>query len=207
MRKTVIVDLDGTLFNTNTFVHYIIFVGKCALKKLDILTVCSLFLFVTLRKVRIISTHELMKYYVLKCSLKYAQPEKMQKLVDKLIKFENTTVVELMNNYRLKGYSMMLSTAAPVAYAQIVASRYGFDCFCASEMPSLKDWKENVNEQKKENTMNVLKKTNGELSVLLTDHYDDIPLLSIPKEENYLVNPKPKTEQKLKEKNITYRLL
>lgn len=207
MRKTVVVDLDGTLFNTNTFVHYIIFVGKCALKKLDILTACSLFLFVTLRKVRIISTHERMKYYVLKCSLKYAQSEIMQKLVDILVKFENTTVVELMNNYRLKGYSIMLSTAAPVAYAQIVASRYGFDCFCASEMPSTKDWKENVNEHKKDNTMNVLKKTDRELSVLLTDHYDDLPLLSMPKEENYLVNPTTKTERILKENDIIYRLL
>ena len=207
MKKAIVIDLDGTLFNTNTFEKYIIFVCICALRNFDFYTAFSLPLLVILRKIRLISTHERLKYLILKSSKKYSNEEKMQELVKKLRKFENSKVVALMGQYRSEGYSMMLSTAAPEVYAKIVASSYGFDCYRASEIPLGKDWRENVNKRKRDNTLNSLKENGCELSVLITDHYDDLPLLSMPKELNYVVNPSQKTLQQLYENNIIYKLL
>lgn len=207
MKKVLVVDLDGTLFDTNTFEHYIVFIAKSALKRFDILTILYLILLVVLRKVRLISTHERMKYYVLKYSSKYSDTKRMKKFVDSLKIYENSKVVSLMKQYRSNGYMTILSTAAPVAYAQFVASAYDIEHYCASDMPINKAWKENVNEQKKVNTLNCINKIDGVLSVLVTDHYDDLPLLSLPKEGNYLVNPSQKTIQYLNESNIIYSLL
>lgn len=48
---------------------------------------------------------------------------------------------------------------------------------------------------------------NASLEILLTDHYDDVPLLSVPKERNYIVNPSLKTINMLNEYHIEYVLL
>ena len=105
------------------------------------------------------------------------------------------------------GYLTVLSTAAPKPYAKIISSDYGFDSYCATEMPQGSNWRENVNEQKKTNTLDLLKNIGGELSVLVTDHYDDLPLLYLPKECNYIVNPTDKTKQYLEDNDIEYCLL
>lgn len=207
MRKTVVVDLDGTLFSTNTFEHYILFVTKEALKQRDLWTVFYVAIQVALRKLRLISTHERMKYKILKQSARYANQERMRKLVGTLVKFENECVVKKMQEFKEKGYVLLLSTAAPKPYAEIISSDYGFDYFCATEIPEGKEWRENVNKQKKKNTIELINSFDGKLSVLITDHYDDIPLLCEPKECNYLVNPTEKTKIFLDKSKVIYSLL
>lgn len=207
MKKTVVVDLDGTLFSTNTFEHYILFVIKESLKQFDVWTVIYVTILVVLRKLRLISTHERMKYIILKQSARYANQERMRKLVGTLVKFENECVVKKMQELKEKGYVLLLSTAAPKPYAEIISSDYGFDYFCATEIPEGKEWRENVNKQKKKNTIELINSFDGKLSVLITDHYDDIPLLCEPKECNYLVNPSEKTKDYLEENCVSYTFL
>lgn len=207
MKKTVVVDLDGTLFSTNTFEHYILFVTKEALKKYDFWTAFYVALLVVLRKFRLISTHEKMKYKILKQSARYATQTRMRSLVDSLKKYENVRVLKMMQKYKDQGYVLVLSTAAPKPYAGIISSDYGFDYFCATEMPEKKEWRENVNIQKKKNTIGLLDSFGGQLSVLITDHYDDIPLLCVPKECNYLVSPTEESRSILNENEVSYTLL
>lgn len=40
-------------------------------------------------------------------------------------------------------------------------------------------WQENVKGTKCKNTLNLLKEQNLDIDILVTDHYDDIPLLEI----------------------------
>ncbi len=207
MKKTIIIDLDGTLLKTNTFEHYILFVVKTALKRIDIRTVFLISILVLLRKVRLISTHEKMKYHILKGTASYATPQRMRELATLLEHYENMNVFSLKESFKEKNYVTILSTAAPMPYAKIISEDFGFDHCSASEMPLGKEWKENVNEQKKKNTLNMLNSFNGELCVFVTDHYDDLPLLRLPKECNYVVNPSDKTKKYLDDNNIEYRLL
>lgn len=207
MKKAIVVDLDGTLFTTNTFKHYIVFVVKNSLYRLDVWTAFIVSLFVLLRKIRLLSTHEEMKFLILRNTAIYSISSKMRHFVDSLKKYENKSVLNLIEEYRNKGYTTVLSTAAPKNYAMIVASDYGFDCFCSTEMPKGGEWRENFNEQKKKNTFDLLNALDCDLSVFVTDHYDDLPLLRIPKERNYLIYPSSKTKLILDENKIEYSLL
>lgn len=207
MKQTVVVDLDGTLFCTNTFKHYIVYVSKMALMKLDVFLVLKLFLFVFLRKCRLITSHEQLKKKILKNTIKYSDEVSMRKFVDKLMQFENKQVISMIERYRAKGYCTILSTAAPDCYAKIVAYNYAFEKCCSTNMNVNSEWRENVQEKKKENTLSCLSSINGVLSVMITDHYDDVPLLAMPKECNYVFSPTQKTKKKLEEMHIRYTII
>ncbi len=208
MKNGIVVDLDGTLLNTNTFKKFITFIGKKSLSKCNIITPLYFCLLVLLRKIRLISSHERFKYYILKHSTKHIDEKLMVEFSNELVCYENRKLLDLIDQYREKDYALILSTAAPNVYANIIGKYYKFDAVCSSEMPNNDDiWKENVNEQKKRNTLALLGEHNMKLSVFITDHYDDIPLLLYPKDKNIIVNPSNKTLCSLDKHNIKYELL
>lgn len=207
MRNAIVVDLDGTLFKTNTFKHFIVFVVKKALKKFDLFTALILLSLVALRKIRLISTHEKMKYKVLKRSSKYVDKQLMDEFVEVLFPYVNRKVLDVLDNYKNTGYRSILSTAAPCCYADLIGQKYLFDATCSSEMPANANWTENVRETKKANTLALLQRCNMTMQVLVTDHYDDIPLLLEPKERNIVVYPSPKTIVLLNKNGIKYDIM
>lgn len=209
MQKAVVVDLDGTLLAINTFKSYIGFVGKSACRqgRADIAVILAFW--VGLRKCRWI-THEKMKYHILKCSERFMNKNKLDSFVDYIMSFLNKKVYENTLAYRRQDYWLCLSTAAPVSYASLIAQQLSLDSVCATPMPSqtgLKTWKENVKEVKCKNTLQHLSLHDLHLNILMTDHYDDIPLLRITKEKNILVNPSSKTLDIANQHHITYTII
>lgn len=209
MQKTVVVDLDGTLLAINTFKSYIGFVGKLACQKgrLDIAFILTFW--VGLRKCRWI-THERMKYHILKCSEHFMNKNRLDRFVDTIMPFLNKKVYENALAYRRQDYWLCLSTAAPVNYASLIAQRLSLDSVCATPIPSrtgLKTWKENVKEVKCKNTLQHLSLHALQLNVLMTDHYDDMPLLMVPKEVNLLVHPSSKTLDMANQHHIIYTII
>lgn len=202
MKNAIVVDLDGTLLKINTFVHYIKFVCKKALRRGNVIIVGRIVLLVILRKVRLISSHEKLKKKILTCSIGYFDDNEMEELAFLLYEYENCEVVSIIEQYRNKGYLTVLSTAAPSIYAEIIGRHYKFDYVCSTKLPKGKYWQENVNEQKKLNTLKLLKDNSLVLSVFITDHYDDLPLLLVEKETNYIVNPSEKSKRIIKENRI-----
>ena len=69
------------------------------------------------------------------------------------------------------------------------------------------EWQENLNENKKQNTVSYLVRKGYELAVLITDHKDDLPLLRVKKEKNILVNPNEDSLQAIKLEQLPYELL
>ncbi len=205
MRKTVVVDLDGTLLNTNTFKDYISYLGKESLMRLRLDICIFLFFWVVVRKFRIIS-HENMKKRILVCTNNFFS-NYMTDFVSLLVSKINKSVISLVESYRNKGYSTILSTAAPERYAVSIGKYFKFESVVSTSDFISSDWRENVKEIKRDNTLKFLENTDRDLSVLITDHYDDIPLLSCPKEHNYLVNPSAKTIAKVKEAGIDYTII
>lgn len=208
MKKGIVVDLDGTLLQTNTFKDYIIFVIKEGVHHFKLHIAILLFFWVLCRKLRLI-THETMKYQVLRVSLSFMTESRLRSFVSQIETKQNMKVVKLCQRFQQEGYYMLLSTAAPENYVQFLYSDFLFDYYCASPLPTKKgtQWRENVREQKKNNTLEILHKENVSLEIMITDHYDDLPLLEEQKKRNILVSPSTKTIEKLSQLKINYDII
>lgn len=207
MKKAIVVDLDQTLIRVNTFKEYIIYVCSKSIAQLRFDIVLSIFLFVAMRKIRLVS-HSFMKRQILLVSQSFMTIDRLNELVDSLLVNVNQNVLSLLSEYRKKGYYTCLSTAAPISYTSIISKRMNFDGICATAMPiSRKAWQENVRTEKCKNTLSFLSKQGFVVSVFLTDHYDDLPLLLVSKDKNVLVNPSSKTENILRNSEVPYVVL
>lgn len=207
MRKAVVVDLDGTLLNVNTFKVYIEYVCKKALQKGRIDICIQLAGNVLLRKFRLIS-HETMKKRIMKRTCLFMNPRRLGLLADKLLPRLNREVLNLCMGYEEEGHFILLSTAAPESYASIISERLSLDGVCATSIPNKgKNWRENVKTVKCENTIAYLNDRHLEMDVLITDHYDDLPLLRLNKRKNILVEPNEKTIEHLVKNKISYDIL
>lgn len=204
LKKAVIIDLDGTLIYKNTFKEFLKFIGIEAIKVFRLDIALGIFLFVLLRKMRFIS-HKNMKFHVLEISQSLTTVKKMEYFSKKLLVWINACVLEKVEYYKKNGYFIYLSTAAPICYAKWIGKYLRFNGVLATPMPCDK-WEENIREKKKDNTLAYLIHQNASLEILLTDHYDDVPLLSVPKERNYMVHPSLKTINMLNEYHIEYEL-
>lgn len=208
-RGCVVVDLDGTLLTANSFEKYLVFVLKEGIKKFRIDQVIGVGWYVFLRKIRLVS-HEIMKFHLLKITCGFMTNSRIRLFVRQcLCPLINEKVYSLCEKYKAEGYEICLSTAAPENYVAELFHRINLDYYLATPMPlsPQKQWRENVRVVKCKQTLEYLAKKNLELDVFITDHYDDTPLLEIPKAKNILINPTDDTIKKLEEKNIKFEVL
>lgn len=209
MKRAAVIDLDQTLLSVNTFKHYIMFVAKEALRVCRLDIVILLTWWVMLRKIRCI-THEMMKLHILNCSEQFMNLSRLEIFVNEIIAFLNNNVYDTVEKYRQFGYYICLSSAAPISYVSLIAKHFHFDGYLGTLMPSNtehKEWKENVRDEKCRNTQIYLREHNAEIDILMTDHYDDLPLLKVPKTQNIIVSPTEKTIRRLQKCGIVYDLL
>ncbi len=144
---------------------------------------------------------------ILACSKHYVSLFKIEEFATLLYEYENKRVVSLLEKHREMGFVTVLSSAAPSVYAELIGTHYLFDFVCATPMPIDENWYENVNEQKKKNTLALLEQNSLEMVVFVTDHHDDLPLLKVEKDLNVLVSPSQKTVDLLKKQNIQYEIM
>lgn len=205
-RKALVVDLDGTLMDTNTFKEYIVYASIIALKKARVDLALIFCILVFARKIRMVS-HELMKKYILLASKSLMNENNLSEFVDTLWPKLNAKVLDMINQWFDTDVFVLLSTAAPESYASLIAMRLHLDGCCASQIPKRGlRWKENVRTVKCKNTLSFLDDHHAALEVMLTDHYDDLPLLRVPKNRNIIVNPSAKTISCLKRNHIEYEI-
>lgn len=81
-------------------------------------------------------------------------------------------------HWRAQGARIVLATAAPELYARPLADAMGVECF-ASPAEVGSDWQELLAERKAEACRHQIEATPGAHVVVLTDHPDDLPLLSM----------------------------
>lgn len=204
--KAIVVDLDGTLVSINTFKYYILYILKETVKSTNLSLLSYTIFWVLLRKCRCIS-HEKMKFHILRISDKFMTKHRLQQFTHiYLLPNINNNINTFCKQQQIKGYYIYLSTAAPENYVKEFFNYLNFNGYCASPMPLKKEknWKENIRKQKCINTCQLLEAENVQLSIMITDHYDDLPLLQIPKEKNILVNPDNKTISILHSNHIDY---
>ncbi len=206
-RRAVVVDLDGTLLSTNTFKDYVLFVAKESVTALRIDVTLGVMFFVALRLMRVVS-HSTMKYYLLRMTARFMGADRLSRLAEMLLLKANPEVTALCEDYRKQGCYVLLATAAPESYAGIISSRMGLDGCCATPMPQPEsEWKENVREQKREAVLRHLESEDASIAVVVTDHHDDIPLMSSNPGKNILVNPSSKTISIVRRNGIQIEIL
>ncbi|WP_242132716.1 haloacid dehalogenase-like hydrolase [Aestuariivivens marinum] len=200
--RVLVVDLDGTLYATNTFRQFIKYVWIRSIMNVDIILSFQVLFLIIMRLIRIIGHAEL-KFYFLSFIANRSYIDKSD-FVSSLCIYKRNIMVLQSQKYNLK----VLATAAPEIYSRIIAKEQGFDVCIATKNPNSRYHKEyeNSKENKKENVLSYLK-TKGldSVDLLITDHVDDLPLIKISK-RNIIVNPNIRFEKMLQALEIDYKV-
>lgn len=206
-RQAVVVDLDGTLLSVNSFREYVLYVVKESLRTGRVGVLLPVMWNVVLRILRVMP-HSVMKCRVLEKSSLFMDAARLSRFVDKLLLQVNADVEAMCEKYRSRGYYILLATAAPVSYSEIISCRMGFDGCCATPLPlpELK-WHENARNHKRESVLQHLSSMNASVAVVITDHHDDIPLMKTNSGENILINPSQKTLSFVRKSGIPIAIL
>ncbi len=198
-RKLIVVDLDGTLHNTNTFHKWMIFLLKKTIRHnpVDSFKIIFYSLMRLLKRI----THKQLKFEILKISESSSYAQYLNTFVEELHRYINPKVLDFIEK---ENSISILATAAPALYAGAIAEKYHIDYCIATLKTSEDEWSENIREEKKKSLERLLNKIGGsEVEIVLSDHYDDIPIMQMARKV-YLVNGSTATKEKLKEAQISY---
>ena len=204
--QVVVVDLDGTLVTVNTFREYLLFSAKTLVRSLHLPAVAKIMSAMLARKLRWIS-HSAMKRRVLVATQSLISDDDVDSFVRLLLSKVNVRVLDMLERYRKDGCNILLATAAPQLYACDLAASLHFDGCVATPEVTGPEWCENVGEAKLVSVRNYITGIGGELAAVITDHYDDIPLLRYNQGHNLLVNPSSKTIAALTAADIPFKIL
>ena len=194
MNKIVVVDLDGCLCSINTFRFWILFSYIFLFLSLRL---PSFFKFTKCVLLRIYGKSD--RVQMKKCVLQVTErlPHLYILLFCRfLYLFVNRNVLSEMNGY--KDEVIVMCTAAPAIYVNVFAQKFNFAKVFATPTVNLVNWKENIGEEK----LDTLKTYYGQdvvLNCVITDHYDDLPLL-LGANRRVLVNPSAVTLKMISDK-------
>lgn len=195
-RKTltpaVIVDFDGTMIAGNSLYLYLRIGALSLMKRGKLIRAIRLGWTVFLRLMRL-SSHRRMKEtaYELIGEIDISRP---------LRDMYRKNITELIGQYQARGYNILVASAAYSFYLrgavdhEFVASQPGEpECRGLIKRSKVGEW---------------LDKNGSQAAVVITDHYDDIPLMSIPElEKVYLVTPSTRTVEKCTAHGIQFEIL
>ncbi|RZN80622.1 MAG: hypothetical protein EVB12_04160, partial [Winogradskyella sp.] len=127
-KKVLVVDLDGTLYDRNTFHEFLFFLVKYFFIRVAIFRFLPLIIVIMQRLFNLIS-HAKMKYRVLliirNLDIDYTD------FISKLSKHKNELKEISDTSFDIK----ILATAAPSCYATHIAKTEGFDVCLATDIP------------------------------------------------------------------------
>ncbi len=148
-----------------------------------IVTAISLLSWITARILRLTS-HSRMKQAILKrCEGKFTEKEIDDFLSNNLDGIVNHDVLRIA---RGSGHIRVLATAAPALYSRRFGLKLGFDYVLATEYGKT-EFIENIGVSKLKSVNRLLSEIGAEMAIVITDHYNDAPLLRANKGQNYLV--------------------
>jgi len=202
-KQIILIDLDGTFVNVNTFHKWMKFLFIEAVKKFQLISVIKILTIIVLRYTKRIN-HAKMKYRILEISEEIITKEQITQFVDTLAPYTNQ---ELLNIVQDTNTTTILATAAPLFYAQTIKEMYHFDFVVATNDIRHSPWQENIREIKAQNIKNLFieKGFDTKDAVLYTDHHDDIPLMNIAS-FTYLINASEKTKVLVNKAHINFEL-
>lgn len=174
MHKAIAIDLDGTLCRKNTFNIFLAQLLRA--QSAHPVRFVRLAAWMCARKLRLIS-HARMKRAILEA---FPAPgaAMLDAVVGEICANANSHVVELLKECRAEGFTTVLATAAPGLYAEKVAGKFGFDFCVATPLPMKnRSWEEMRGTVKRDTVLSLLANRSCELTIAVSDHSDDTPLI------------------------------
>ncbi len=207
--RIAVFDLDGTVYVGPSFRRYLLYGSRVLAHRGmygDALRIVWRFL---LSKCGCMS-HKDMKYrncVLLEGRLSEDDNRRFARL---LMSRVNDTVMGLKARFKSEGCLTVLSTASPESYCRALAEMLGFDlCHATPSAPeTATDYIENRGGRKLDGIRRLEAETGMELAAVVTDHYDDIPLLRENREgSNFLVSPSEETVRRVVEASVAFKIL
>lgn len=197
--KSIIVDLDGTLYCGNTLHRYLLTAFTESLAYGHFGTVARITCAYLLRGLRI-SSHHTFKQRALNAAGHNAKL--LETFAKKARPNLNTRLINYIKQREKDGDFVLLATAAADFY---VSKLWNGPMVC-SYFDDKNELHECRGEVKLKAVLNQLKaKGIDQIDTVVTDHYDDLPLLQAAK-NRILVNPSTYTQSTLRIANIEFRI-
>ena len=190
----VILDLDGTLIQGNSFHRWLLFVIMGGIRQLSYKN-RILLVYDCLGRLFRMYSHSEMKRRTLARIYSLHTEDDICRFVDLwLVPICSKVCINALIDWRHKGAYLVLATAAPDIYAEEIGRRFGFDKVVSSKWTPLKAFEECKCEEKMRRVCISI----GSLEILAmySDNDNDIPLLKIAKKA-YLVNSSDKNAKKV----------
>lgn len=203
----VVVDLDGTLINGNSMTMFVMYSFRLLVMRGRLGDAWRVAKAVFKRKTGQVS-HREMKYCIMSVLYKALSGEDICNFAQLLAGKVNRVVMHIISDALSCGQKVILATAAPDIYISELAGVLGIDHFTATKMTDNVDsYEENRGEIKKKRVVELVGSLDGYLETVITDHLDDIPLLSYCNGTNLIVSPDAATLLALKKNGIKYNLI
>lgn len=203
----VVVDLDGTLINGNSMTMFVTYSSRLLVTRGRFGDAWRVMKAVFKRKTGQVS-HREMKYCIMSVLYKALSGEDVCDFARLLVRKVNRTVRQIITESLSCGHKVVLATAAPDIYISEFAGLLGIEHFTATKMTDNVDsYEENRGEIKKKRVVELVDSLDGYIETVITDHLDDVPLLSYCNGTNLVVSPDAATLLALKENGIKYNLI
>ena len=206
INSAIVVDLDKTLVKVNTFRHFIVMAVKASIVRLHFAPLLLIVAAIGCRLLRIYS-HSDMKRQILSATAGFVTELDLAHFAAKMAVSANTEVLKIISQAHENREKVILATAAPEIYAHKIAMLTGCDTCIATALPSqYTDWNECAREHKLVAVKAYTDSCNLHISSLITDHFDDIPLMAECSAQGgaiFLVSPGKRTLEQIAEAGIT----
>lgn len=207
MKQCVVVDLDHTLIKGNTFVLFVFYVFSRSLLRLKVFRFIIILYLLLLRKLGLVS-HSGFKKRFLGVIQRGLLSVEIEEFCNRMLIKRSHVVWSLVQQFRNAGYPVCLATAAPDVYVSVIVKMLNFDMYTAtSSNYDESSWYESIREKKLQDVLCVLKENGLDLDVVITDHYDDLPLLRAAGGRKILVSPGQKTIDCLREAKLDFEII
>lgn len=204
--RAVVVDLDGTLIECDTFRQYSIDILRHLAARREWRVLMTLGTIILRLVFGSISRREF-KRLMLITTEPYADEDFLTEFSFKMYRRRNPKVMDVIRYYQDRDYLVAVATSAPDNYAKRVASLLHIEHCIATPATVTGSWVDLEGDDKAAAVNAFLAARDGELATVLTDACDDLPLLILNRGRNILVSPDQKTLERLERARIAHETI
>ena len=173
----IIVDLDGTLLDGNSFTLYTKWLLRKSLSRMRLDATLPLLMAIALRKGRL-RTHAQAKQAIMRIAERILKEKDYEEFIRSLSTKFRPEVTFLISQARKRSLPVCLATAAPKDYSVMLGRMLRLDAVVATPLPPKgEEIKECRGDVKREMVEELCDIRGWQPAITLTDHYDDIPLM------------------------------